>query len=207
MKLYLSSYNLGDNPEQLIDLIGINKKIAVIANASDIKTVDERIQKVKEEFDQLIEIGLQPEELDLRNYFGRQKQLKKKLNEFKTIWVKGGNTFVLRRAMAQSGFDTLIKDKINDSDFVYAGYSAGSCVATPTLKGLEIVDDPNTISTGYNPEIIWEGLGFVDYSIAPHYKSNHPESAMVDETVKYFVEHKMPHKTLRDGEVIIVTLS
>jgi dipeptidase E len=109
--------------------------------------------------------------------------------------------------MSQSGFDKLIEEKINDSDFVYAGYSAGSCVVTPTLKGLEIVDDPIEVPKGYNSEIIWEGLGFVDYSIAPHYKSNHPESAMVDETVKYFVEHKMPHKTLSDGEVIIVTLN
>jgi dipeptidase E len=207
MKLYLSSYNLGDNPEQLIDLIGINKKIAVIANASDLKTIEEREEKVKEEFDHLIEIGLLPEELDLRKYFGKQKDLEKKLNEFKTVWVKGGNTFVLRRAMAQSGFDKLIKEKVNDSDFVYAGYSAGSCVVTPTLKGLEIVDDPITVPAGYSPKIIWAGLGFVDYSIAPHYKSNHPESAMVDETVKYFVEHKMPHKTLRDGEVITVILN
>jgi dipeptidase E len=207
MKLYLSSYNLGDNPEQLIDLIGINKKIAVIGNASDLKTVEERKEKIKEEFDHLIEISLSPEELDLRKYFGKQKEFEKKLNEFKTVWVKGGNTFVLRRPMAQSGFDKLIKEKVNDSDFVYAGYSAGSCVVTPTLKGLEIVDDPIAVPAGYNSEIIWEGLGFVDYSIAPHYKSNHPESAMVDETVKYFVEHKIPHRTLCDGEVIIVTLN
>ena len=207
MKLYLSSYNLGGNPEKLVELASPNKKVAIITNASDLKTVEERKEKVKEEFDHLIEIGLLPEELDLRKHFGKQKELKKKLNEFKIVWVKGGNTFILRRAMEQSGFDKLIKEKVNDSDFVYAGYSAGSCVVTPTLKGLEIVDDPITVPDGYNPKIIWEGLGFVDYSIAPHYKSNHPESAMVDETVKYFVEHKMPHKTLRDGEVIIVTLN
>lgn len=205
MKLYLSSYNLGDNPEKLLELV-IGRKIAIIANASDLKTVEERKEKVKEEFDHLIEIGLLPEEIDLRKYFGQQRELKEKLNEFKIVWVKGGNTFVLRRAMEQSGFDNLIKEKVNDPDFVYAGYSAGSCVTTPTLHGLEIVDDPITVPNGYNPVIIWEGLGFVDYSIAPHYKSNHPESAMVDETVKYFVEHKMPYKTLRDGEVIIENL-
>lgn len=207
MKLYLSSYNLGDNPEKLIELVGTTKKVAVICNASDLKTVEERKEKVKEEFDHLIEIGLLPEELDLRKYFGKQNKLKEKLNEFETVWVKGGNTFVLRRAMAQSGFDILIKEKIEDSNFVYAGYSAGSCVVTPTLKGLEIVDDPIEVPKDYNSEIIWEGLGLVDYSIAPHYKSNHPESIMVDETVKYFVENKMPHKALRDGEVIIGTLN
>ena len=66
MKLYLSSYNLGDNPEKLVELVGINKKVAVVTNASDLKTVTERKEKVEEEFDNLIEIGLLPEELDLR---------------------------------------------------------------------------------------------------------------------------------------------
>jgi len=202
MKLFLSSYQLGDNPEKLASLTFSNKKIAVIANASDFKPLEEREQKVKEEFDSLIEIGLLPEELDLRDYFGKQQDLKKILNQFGLVWVKGGNTFILRRAFAQSGFDKLLIEKISDSDFIYAGYSAGSCVITPTLKGLELVDDPNAIPQGYNPEIIWEGLGFVDYCIAPHFKSNHPESEMVDETVEYFKKNNLPYKTLRDGEVI-----
>ena len=181
-----------------------NKKIAVIGNASDLKTVEERIEKIAKEIDPLIEIGLMPEELDLRNYFGKEMELRKKLEEFDMVWVKGGNTFVLRRAFKQSGFDKLIREKIDDPDFVYAGYSAGSCIVTPTLKGLEIVDDPIAIPEKYDKEIIWEGLGFVNYSIAPHYRSNHPESAMVEEEVKYLIENKMPYKTLRDGEVIII---
>jgi dipeptidase E len=206
MKLFLSSYELGDNPEKLAKLAPANKKIAVIGNASDLKTVEERIEKIAKEIDPLIEIGLEPEELDLRNYFGKQKELKKTLDEFSMVWVKGGNTFVLRRSFKQSGFDKLIREKVDLLNFVYAGYSAGSCVVTPTLKGLEIVDDPIEVPKGYNPEIIWEGLSFVDFSIAPHYQSNHPESAMVEETVKYFIEHKMPYKALRDGEVIITDI-
>ena len=204
MKLFLSSYELGDNPEKLAKMAPTNKRIAVIGNASDLKTVKERIEKIAKEIDPLIEIGLMPEELDLRNYFGKEKELKKKLDEFGMVWVKGGNTFVLRRAFKQSGFDKLLIEKINSPDFVYAGYSAGSCIVTPTLRGLEIVDDPIEVPTGYDKEIIWEGLGFVDYSIAPHYRSNHPESAMVEEEVKYLIENKMPYKTLRDGEVIII---
>jgi dipeptidase E len=206
VKLFLSSYELGENPEKLAKLASANKRVAVIGNASDLKTVEERIEKIAKEIDPLIEIGLMPEELDLRDYFGKESELKKKLEEFGMVWVKGGNTFVLRRAFKQSGFDKLIKEKIDDPDFVYAGYSAGSCIVTPTLKGLGIVDDPVSVPENYDPEIIWKGLGFVDYSIAPHYRSNHPESAMVEETVKYFIEHGMPYKPLRDGEVIITEI-
>ena len=32
MKMYLSSFRLGDHPEQLVSLVGTNKKAAIIAN-------------------------------------------------------------------------------------------------------------------------------------------------------------------------------
>lgn len=35
MKLYLSSYRLGNSPEKLIKLFGADKKVAVISNAMD----------------------------------------------------------------------------------------------------------------------------------------------------------------------------
>jgi dipeptidase E len=66
------------------------------------------------------------------------------------------------------------------------------------------VDDPDIIPTGYNPDIIWEGLGLISYAIAPHYKSDHPESAATDNLVQYYIEHHMLFKTLHDGEVIVV---
>jgi dipeptidase E len=52
--------------------------------------------------------------------------------------------------------------------------------------------------------VIWEGLGIIDYVIVPHYKSDHPESEIMEEVVEYLIENKIPYKTLRDGEVIIV---
>lgn len=204
LKLYLSSYRLGDHPEKLIELLSQNKKTAVIANSMDFLEGAERNESVQRETEDLTRLGLLPEELDLRDYFGRKEELNKRIIEYGLLWVRGGNTFILIRAIAQSGFDEILKEKRNDSSFVYAGYSAGVCVITPTLHGLEIVDDPNIIPVGYKPEIIWNGLNIIDYSIAPHYKSDHPESASVDKTVEYFKKHKMPFKTLRDGEVIIV---
>jgi len=203
MKLYLSSYRLGNNPEKLEKLFSDNKNIAVIANTMDFVDDFQREESTGQSIMELKNLGLFPEEIDLRNYFGKQNELSKKFNNYGSVYVRGGNTFVLRRAMAQSGFDKWIKNKNKNPNFVYAGYSAGICVLSPTLHGLELVDDPNIVPQGYNLEIIWEGLDIVDFSIAPHYKSNHPESGNVDSEVEYFMKHKMPFQTLRDGEVII----
>lgn len=203
MKLYLSSYRLGNNPEKLVELFSKNRKVAVIANAMDFVDEVQREEKAKQSIMEMKNLGLFPREIDLRDYFGKQKELYKKLNNYGAVYVRGGNTFVLRRAMAQSSFDKWIKNKKRDPNFVYAGYSAGICLLSPTLHGLELVDDPNTVPQEYSPGIIWDGLGIIEYSIAPHYKSNHPESGNVDREVEYFIKHKIPFKTLRDGEIIV----
>lgn len=203
MKLFLSSYRLGDKPEKLLELFSDNKKIAIISNAMDFVDDLIRAEHIQQSMSELKALGLSSEEIDLRNYFSRQEELGEMLNNFGAVYVRGGNTFILRRAMAQSGFDTWIKSKIKDQNFIYAGYSAGICVLSPTLHGLELVDDPDSVPERYNKKIVWEGLNLVDYSLAPHYKSNHPEAGMVDKTVEYFIKQKLPFKTLRDGEIII----
>ena len=206
MKLYLSSFHLGNDPEKLRNLIGANKRASIINNALDCCGDTERVRNSKQqEIEDLNGLGLEPEDLDLRRYFGQQSKLRTKLSEYGLVWVRGGNSFVLRRAMVQSGFDEIIKDLLKGNSMVYGGYSAGVCVITPTLKGTELVDDPNVVPEGYGKEIIWDGVGLVDYCFAPHYKSDHPESSLVDKMVEYFVKNKMPFKTLRDGEVIIET--
>ena len=85
------------------------------------------------------------------------------------IWTLGGNSSLLRRAMRQSGLDLLLTAWRDDAGIVYGGYSAGAVVATPTLRGIHLVDPPAALAEGYPPEIIWDGLALVPYSIAPHY--------------------------------------
>ncbi|QQG41292.1 MAG: Type 1 glutamine amidotransferase-like domain-containing protein [Candidatus Woesebacteria bacterium] len=204
MKLYLSSYRLGDNPQQLVNLIGSNKKVAVIANSIDFGNDPERrMAGVQREVDDLKQLGLVPEEVDLRSFFSRPEELAKTLSEFGTIWVRGGNTFILRRAFKESGMDEWLVNQKENKELVYAGYSAGVCVLSPSLKGLETVDDPNIISDGYKKEVIWDGLGLISFAFAPHYKSNHPETKMVDREVEYYIKNGIEFKALHDGEVII----
>src|SRR3989344_2420056 len=137
MKMYLSSFRLGDHPEQLSALFGANKIIAVIANATDdLQTNEERKLKVEREIEWLNALGLHADEIDLRDYFDKADKLKEKISEYGGVWVRGGNTFNLVRAARQSGFDKIILDKNKEKDFVYAGYSAGICFLTPDLHGI-----------------------------------------------------------------------
>lgn len=206
MQLYLSSYHLGNDPKSLANLFSKNKNVAVIVNATDFTSKDERIEKVNHELEDMRSIGLVPEEIDLRDYFGKSSELRKRLNSFGGVWIRSGNVFILRRAMRYSGLDVIIKEKVADWHFVYAGYSAGICVLAPTLRGLELVDPADNIPNGYKREVIWEGLGLADYALIPHYKSDHPESESVEQVVEYYTNRNMPYKTLSDGDTIITKI-
>jgi|SRR3989344_465304 len=205
MKMYLSSYRLGDHPEQLAALVGFNKKVAVIANSRDFSTDFERRKAgVQREISDLTALGFQPEELDLRHYFGKPQKLYAKLSEYGMLWFIGGNTFILRKAFKASGLDDWLIRQKDNPEFVYAGYSAGVCVLSPSLKGLETVDDPGATAEGYSGEVIWEGLALIDFAFAPHYRSDHPESPAVEKEVEYYKRHGIRFRALRDGEVIII---
>ncbi len=206
MKFYLSSYKIGNETDKLKALIPANnKKTAYISNALDFSNdAERRKQGEQSDIEQLKPFGLDVELLDLRDYFGKKTELEKKIAEFGVIWVRGGNCFVLRQAMKLSGLDNILKDLLKKEDILYGGYSAGVCVLAPTLKGMELVDDPNVKPYDSQKETIWDGVGILDYTILPHYKSDHPESGKVDEAIEYMTKNKIPFKTLRDGEVIII---
>jgi len=206
MKFYLSSFKLGDKSAELIRLMSENKKIAFIPNAGDYSGVDKdkRNKWEKEDIESLEKLGLSVEYLDLKDFFGKVDYLRKKLNEFGGVFVRGGNTFILRQAMKLSGFDIIFKEFLKKEDFVYAGYSAALCVLAPDLKALQQVDDPSDKPYKELQETIWEGLNYLDYIILPHYKSDHPESADIDKEVEFCKKNKIPYKTLKDGEVIII---
>lgn len=203
MKFYLSSYELGVETEELKKLVP-KGKIGYIPNARDFTGADpeRRAKRNDNDMGSLRALGLEVELVDLRNYFGKQDELKKKLAELGAIFISGGNVFVLRQAMKLSGLDDILKELLN-TDFLYAGYSAAGCVLAPDLKGMELVDP---LDTPYKEqkEILWDGLGFVDFRFMPHWDSNHPESADIDKEIAYCKENNIPYKAIRDGEVIII---
>ena len=206
MKFYLSSFKLGDKGADLARMLSHNKNIAYIPNACDYTNINREKKTAweKKDMTSLEDLWLTVTYLDLKNFFGKTTDLRKKLDEFWWIFIRWGNTFILRQAMKLSGFDLLFQEFLQRDDFVYAGYSAWICVLAPDLKSLQTVDDPTDKPYPALQETIWEWLGYLDYMILPHYQSDHPESADIDKEVAYCEKNNIPFKTLRDGEVIII---
>lgn len=204
MRLYLSSFRMGNRPQELRALVPSGRRAAVIANAADLKGTCDREESVRLEVDNLARLGFETEELDLRQYFGESRALGRAISRLDLIWVRGGNVFVLRRALKMSGFDYILRGLLEEDALAYGGYSASIGILTPLLRGLELVDDPDQVPNGYAEDVIWDGLGLLPYAVAPHYKSDHPESADVDKLVQYFIDNHMLFKALRDGEAIVV---
>lgn len=201
MRMYLSSYKIGNQPERLKALVA-GTTLAFIPNAMDHVEATDREESNGIALEEVRSVGIHVEPLDLRAYFGHPSALMEDLAMFGGVWIRGGNTFVLRQAMRLSGFDEIIRAKAK-TDFLYAGYSAAACVLAPTLHGLQQVDDPSAHPYS-NSTVIWEGLGLLDYLILPHYKSDHPESKDIDKEVEYCKREGIKYRTLQDGEVIIL---
>src|ERR1035438_5399933 len=122
-------------------MAGQAARVAVVANAMDGHPPDIRRQAVERELAALSELQLRPAELDLRGYAVDPAALIERLAENDAVWVRGGNVFMLRQALHLSGGDTVMPDLLRRDTLAYAGYSAGSCVLAPSLRGLDAVDD------------------------------------------------------------------
>jgi dipeptidase E len=183
----------------LTELAGAGARVAVTANAFDRAGDRPRKSWVEQELRALAAAGLSPFELDLRDYCSQPDGLRRALAAVDMVWATGGNAFVLRDAISRSGLDSLLSECLRDDSLAYGGFSAGACVCAPTLRGIELMDDPRKVR---NP--VWDGLGLVDFSIVPHYGTADAQGKSADRVVAYFRAHGMSYRTLRDGQAIIV---
>lgn len=225
MRLYLSSYRVGDRAGSLLALLsggpergqgpatGLHgaesfsgRRAALVENALDLHSDEARELHRREVYDpaaELTSLGIGVSRLDLRDYFGRSEALAAALATFDLVWVAGGNTFVLRRAMKASGFDDLITRMLDNDEIVYGGFGAGAVVASPGLGGMQLFDDAGAVPHGYDPETVWDGLGLIDHAIVPHYRSPHPETAAAERATRHLAGQGLRYRALRDGEVIV----
>ena len=195
MRLYLSSFRIGDHPDRLLALAGGGRRAAVVANAMDAAPADVRAAAVRLEVDALTALGFDVSEIDLR-----RPKAPERLATVDVLWVRGGNTFVLRGALADSGADATLVDLVEAEAVVYAGYSAGPCVLAPDIAALAHVDDVSEVA-----DPILTGLGLLDRPFVPHVDSpGHGESALCDEVAATYAASGQPHWALRDGEVLLV---
>jgi len=207
VRLYLSSFRMGDHPEYLTDLVGDDRRrTVVIANAMDDAPDDIRRAGVERERAALGELGFDAAELDLRDYFGDEQRLRQELAGVALAWLRGGNVFLLRYALRRSGGDTVFRGLLASDVLVYAGYSAGPCVLSPSLRGLEAVDDADAVLRIYGAEPVWEGLALLDRAFVPHCGSpGHPETTALGLVADKYRAAGVPHLTLQDGQALLIS--
>jgi len=205
MRLFISSYRAGRHESELRELLGKIDKVAVITNAKDYKTPEDRKIKIEDNFNYYRSIGLEPTEIDLRPYF-HKLDAEKLLAKHNFIWLAGGNVFLLRRALSYTGLDRYIYDAVKKNEIILAGESAGAIIMGPTLKYSEVENDledsQNYAPLPYRKEVIWEGLGLIEYVPVPHYKS--AGYIGIDEYVENLEKDKIPYKTMTDEQVLTV---
>lgn len=84
------------------------------------------------------------------------------------ILVGGGNTWQLTRMMQEQGLMEVIRRRVKEEGIPYAGWSAGSNVACPTLSTTN--DMPITEPQSFH------ALRLVPFQINPHYLDAHPSN-------------------------------
>lgn len=209
MRLYLSSFRLGEHPARLVELVrrrSATASVAVIANAVDGGgDLEQRRQAVAAEISALHALGLTAQELNLLDYRRGGTDLARDLAGYDAVWVRGGNVFTLRHAMHLSGADETLPQLLAEDALVYAGYSAAGCVLAPSLRGLDGCDDPDDVRRLYGAEPIFEGLSILDRAFVPHLDSpEHPESELLAQVAARYRVAGVAYWALRDGQVLVV---
>ena len=204
MRLYLSSFRIGRCPGRLWDLTRGEGRAAVIANAMDGQPADQRREGVDREVAALSELGFRPEHLDLRDFFDRD-DVGVALEAYDLLWLRGGNVFMLRFALARSRADEAIVQLLTADSVCYGGYSAGPCVLGGSLVEFAEVDDPSVVTVAYGELAPERGLGILDWIFVPHVESpGHPETEACTRVAALYAATGEPMRTFRDGEVLVI---
>ena len=202
MVLYLSSQKFGNDTTFLKEWIAQHgNRLLLIFNAMEIKSKEKIDNNIKEDTALLEEIGFEVKVVDLKDFFGKEEDLKQDFKSYNAFCIMGGNVFALRQAMKSSGFDNFLQDIKDDDNFLYIGYSSGSSVLSKDIELLKLVDIP--VNPYNEDDIINKGIGLIDYLFVPHYKSNYHKVESIEEIISICQRANVDYRAVSDGEVII----
>lgn len=204
MKLFLASYRFGTHAEEFVSLTSGPGRVAVIANAADGWPPAARSSAVLSEIRGLRDLGYDPVELDLREFVDRSSDLADALDSVDTLWIRGGNTFVLASRMEQCRAGEQISSRVRNGSLVFAGYSAGACIAQTSLRGIEMADDEADVQITTGGKVPHRGLGLVEVAFVPHFGSILDDAGAGPSMVSMYEREDVAHVTLTDDQVYLV---
>lgn len=199
MKLFLTSAGISNQKlaDAFVDLIGLSKdeiKVVFIPTASNVEEGDK--SWLIDDYSNLKELGLGS--IDIVDISAISEKIwKPRLDHANVLFLGGGNTFHLMRWIKESGLERQLPKLLETR--VYAGISAGSCIAGPTIYN----SVQNLFGEQYDLKIE-KGLGLVDFQFIPHLNSQFFTKITKENLEVASKDLKEPVYALDDNSAIII---
>lgn len=192
-RLFLAS-QFSEVAQKFADIVPISgMRVAVITTAGK---PYEKTPWIEKDTVALSALGYEPFAYDIE---GKTKDaVYADLRDADIVFVAGGNTFYLLRAVRASGFDQVLPQLLEEGAW-YIGSSAGSVLVGPTLAPIHSLDDAG-VAEGLLSE---EGLGYISNVILPHYNSEKYKAAIDAVIASWKGEAEL--MTLCDDQALVVT--
>ncbi|MBI4653270.1 Type 1 glutamine amidotransferase-like domain-containing protein [Candidatus Kuenenbacteria bacterium] len=136
--------------------------------------------------------GYPIDEIDIEEK--NKEELKNFFKDKNIIYIEGGNTFYLLKAIKETGFDKILKELLSEGK-IYIGVSAGAYIMRPTIE----VSNWKDKTTDRWSVTDFSALNYVSFVLKVHYTDE--QEIEVKEKMKNL---KFPLRVLRDGQGILV---
>ena len=122
-----------------------------------------------------------------------EEELKKALSSSDILYIEGGNTFYLLKAVHDTGFEKIIKEAIKNG-LVYWGVSAGAYIACPSIIMATWSDRFDRCGV-----TDWIAMNLVPFLIKAHYTPD-----MLDALKEKSKDLQFPLHVLNDEQAVLV---
>jgi peptidase E len=123
---------------------------------------------------------------------------KAKMDSCNILMITGGKLIDCANNLKTSGLDSAVLQFLQRDNFIYAGFSAGAMILTPSIRLADFGKSYENSESKTN----WQGLNIVDFEIFPHFVPEEDNSALKE----YRKSSPNEVRPLTDEEFIVIDL-